>query len=564
MSVADNRDVTIEGPSISTRNTDRPLVPVLTRFDRDMRLIYASPSADAAWNLSDVSAAGDQSMDWHGTVRDVIEAGAIIEVEWQVPFDGDNFWFHATAVPEFASDGSISQVVVMTRDITAVKSAITDAAPSLVVDPLTGLAHRPTLLERLSIALAHPDRGHLSVALLYLDLDRFKVINDSLGHAVGDELLRATASRLLELAQPTDLVARVGGDVFVVLLEGLDDGRDPVAFAQQVHEAMSVPFTVHDDQVLVTSSIGIAVASFVDTDADELMRDADVAMYHAKERGRDRFELFDDVLRAQAMVRRRTETYLRRALERGEFEVFYQPELSLETGLMVGAEALVRWHHPEDGLLDAGKFIEFAEESGVIVELGAWVLMEACRQAGEWQRSRPESPIMMRVNLSARQLSQPNLVAMVVAAMAAGGIEPDSLCLEITETALMADPVAGIEMLQALRALGVGLAIDDFGTGHSSLSNLKRFPVDVLKIDRAFVDGLGTDADDSAIVTAIIGLGRALGLTEVAEGVETASQLAELRRLGCGKAQGYMFARPGPASLLWDIESPYPMPVFAH
>ena len=243
----------------------------------------------------------------------------------------------------------------------------------------------------------------------------------------------------------------------------------------------------------------------------------------------------------------------------GEIEVYYQPELDLDTGVMVGAEALARWHHPVAGLLEAGAFIELAEDSGLILELGEWVLTEACRQAGIWQRERPDFPLTIRVNLSARQIAQPDLVDQVVSALSGAGIDASALCLEITETALMSDPAAGLKVLQDLRSLGVELAIDDFGTGYSSLSYLKRFPVDVLKIDRSFVDGLGDDPDDTAIVTAIISLGRALGLRLVAEGVETRRQLDELRRLGCDRAQGYMFARPRPAALLWEAQSPYPV-----
>jgi EAL domain-containing protein (putative c-di-GMP-specific phosphodiesterase class I) len=282
-------------------------------------------------------------------------------------------------------------------------------------------------------------------------------------------------------------------------------------------------------------------------------------MYLAKARGRDRYEIFDENLRTQATERLQTETHLRRAVDMGEIEVYYQPELDLGTGEMVGCEALARWHHPVGGLLEAGAFIELAEDSGLILDLGAWVLREACRQAGEWRRERPDYPLTMRVNLSARQIAQTDLVDQVVAAVDGAGIEPSSLCLEITETALMSDPAAGLKVLRDLRELGVELAIDDFGTGYSSLSYLKRFPVDVLKIDRSFVDGLGDDPDDTAIVTAIISLGRALGLRVVAEGVETRRQLDELRRLGCARAQGFMFARPRPAALLWEAAEPYPV-----
>ncbi len=344
-----------------------------------------------------------------------------------------------------------------------------------------------------------------------------------------------------------------------MLIEDFIDPRDPITLAQRIQRVLKEPVVVDGNEVFTTVSIGIAVANSADDTAVGLLRDADAAMYLAKARGRDRYEIFDEELRLQATERLQTESHLRRAVEMGEIEVYYQPELSLDTGVMVGAEALARWHHPVAGLLEAGAFIELAEDSGLILDLGEWVLNEACRQAGEWHRERPDFPLTIRVNLSARQIAQPHLVDQVVAAMAAGGIKPSSLCLEITETALMSDPAAGLRVLQDLRSLGVELAIDDFGTGYSSLSYLKRFPVDVLKIDRSFVDGLGDDPEDTAIVTAIISLARALGLRVVAEGVETRRQLDELRRLGCDRGQGFMFARPRPAALLWESCTPYPV-----
>jgi EAL domain-containing protein (putative c-di-GMP-specific phosphodiesterase class I) len=325
-----------------------------------------------------------------------------------------------------------------------------------------------------------------------------------------------------------------------------------------VRTELSVPVDIDGIEVVTTGSIGIAVAA-PGSDADGLLRDADAAMYLAKSNGRNRYEIFDAELRTQATEKLRMETALRRALEHGGLEVHYQPEIDLTTGALVGAEALVRWHHPTDGLLEAGVFIELAEETGLIVDLGAWVLREACRQAGRWRRDHPDRDLTIRVNLSGKQFAQVDLVQQVVQALEEGDVPASSLCLEITETALMADPAMGLRVLNDLRALGVELAIDDFGTGYSSLSYLKRFPVDVLKIDRSFVDGLGKDPDDTAIVTAIISLARSLGLKVVAEGVETPCQLAELRRLGCEHAQGFLFARPGVPEALWAMPDPYPV-----
>jgi diguanylate cyclase (GGDEF)-like protein/PAS domain S-box-containing protein len=540
---------------------------IVTRFDRDLQLVYASPTlrqASGARPGGDLDTTAkslgiEHDVRWERSVRQVFETGHRLDTEWEVTGDGQAAWYQSRAVPEIGDQGVVEHVLVMTTDITALKRSEAELAHQALHDPLTGLANRALLLDQLARVLARRDRPAGSVALLFLDLDRFKVVNDSLGHTAGDQLLYAIADRLLAALRPTDVVARLGGDEFVVLIEGLEDPHEPVLLARRIHVALKEPVVVDGNEVFTTVSIGIAVTTSHDDTADGMLRDADAAMYLAKARGRDRYEIFDEDLRTQATERLRTETHLRRALDLGEIEVFYQPELSLDTGMMVGAEALARGHHPVKGLLEAGKFIELAEDSGLILDLGAWVLEEACRQAGEWHRERPESKLMIRVNLSARQIAQPDLVGQVVAAMEKGGIEASSLCLEITETALMADPVAGLKVLQDLRGLGVELAIDDFGTGYSSLSYLKRFPVDVLKIDRSFVDGLGEDPEDTAIVTAIISLGRALGLRVVGEGVETQSQLDELRRLGCDRAQGFMFARPGPAADLWSVTTPFPL-----
>ena len=540
---------------------------LVTRFDRDMRLIYASPLLERATSVQLGGVLGESKqvfgleddLRWERSVRQVFESGSRLDTEWEILAEGETKWFQSRAVPEISEDGVVEHVLVMTTDITALKRTEAELAHQALHDPLTGLANRALLLDQLARILTRRDRPAGTVALLFLDLDRFKVVNDSLGHTAGDQLLYAIADRLLAALRPTDIVARLGGDEFVVLIEGLEDPHEPVLLARRIHAALKEPVVVDGNEVFTTVSIGIAITTSEDDTAGGLLRDADAAMYLAKARGRDRFEIFDEELRTQATERLRTETYLRRALDMGEIEVYYQPELSLDSGMMVGAEALARWHHPVDGLLEAGAFIELAEDSGLILDLGAWVLDEACRQAGDWHRQRPDFKLMIRVNLSARQIAQPDLVNLVVEALAKGGIESSSLCLEITETALMADPAAGLKVLQDLRGLGVELAIDDFGTGYSSLSYLKRFPVDVLKIDRSFVDGLGDDPEDTAIVTAIISLGRALGLRVVAEGVETERQLAELRRLGCDRAQGFMFARPAPASQLWDVRTPYPM-----
>jgi diguanylate cyclase (GGDEF)-like protein/PAS domain S-box-containing protein len=506
---------------------------IVSRIDRGGRLVYTSDSGGLQ----------DRAEVWTDAIRRVVASGRRVDVEWQADVSGRRRWFQSRAVPEFDPSGRVEHVLVMDTDITALKQTEEDLAQQALHDPLTGLANRALLMDHLGVALERARRRSFAPAVLFLDLDRFKVVNDSLGHRAGDELLTGVADRLVALLRGGDVVARLGGDEFVILLEEVRDAEDAAEVAHRILRAVRDPFPLDGEEVFVTASIGIAVADPSST-PDDLLRDADAAMYRAKALGRDRVELFDAALREEATARLQLETSLRRALESGELAVFYQPEVDLLTGEVVGAEALVRWRHPTSGLLEATSFIELAEETGLILDIGAWVLGEACRQAAAWRTVQATRLPMVRVNLSARQILQPDLLAMVVAALETSGLPASALCLEITETALMADAAAGLDVLSSLRALGVQLAIDDFGTGYSSLARLKRFPVDVLKIDRSFVDGLGTDPDDTAIVTAIVGLADALGLTVTAEGVETVEQRDELVRLGCLRAQGFLFARP--------------------
>jgi len=413
-------------------------------------------------------------------------------------------------------------------------------------DPLTDLPNRWAFLEATGRAVRHLERAPSAqgVAVLLFDLDRFKVINDSLGHSVGDELLIAVARRLSEACPPGAELARMGGDELVVLVTGLLSEAAAVTIARELHRVIHLAVTVDGHEVATTASVGVAYTSNPAEKADDLLRHADAAMYAAKELGRNRIEVFDESLRAKVRRRLQNEIELRQAIENGELVVYYQPEVEVPSGRLLGAEALVRWQHPARGLLAAFDFIELAEETGLILDLGEWVLQEACRQQVVWQSQHPEQPMLIRVNLSARQIGHPDLLSQVVTIMQDTGIEPANLCLEITETTVMADAEASLEVLEKLRGLGVELAIDDFGTGYSSLSYLKRFPVDVLKVDRSFVDGLGEDPDDTAIVQAIMVLANTLGLRVTAEGVETETQLEELLRLGCTRVQGYLYARP--------------------
>jgi diguanylate cyclase (GGDEF)-like protein len=419
-------------------------------------------------------------------------------------------------------------------------------------DPLTGLPNRALFRDRLDHALARADRQIELVGVLMLDIDNFKVVNDSLGHAQGDQLLLALAERLRSCLRPGDTAARLGGDEFTVLVEDISDLDEVTAVAERIAEALNHPVQLDDRQVVTSASIGIAVSGAQNKPAEALLRDADLAMYRAKTNGKARWELFDDTLEVQAMERLEVETDLRRALEREEFRVYYQPIVSLADGRIVELEALVRWQHPERGLVPPGTFIPVAEETGLIVPLGLWVLEQACRQVRRWQDASPagNTPLVMSVNLSARQFQQPTLLADIERAVRESGLDPRTLKLEITESVLMRDVDGTLTTLRALKALGIQLAIDDFGTGYSSLTYLKRFRLDTLKIDRSFVDGLGRDAQDTAIVRSVVALAKTLNLSVTAEGVETAEQQMHLRQLGCDLAQGYLFARPSPPELL--------------
>jgi diguanylate cyclase (GGDEF)-like protein len=418
-------------------------------------------------------------------------------------------------------------------------------------DPLTGLANRGLLMEQLAQALARARRRPGSVAVLFLDLDRFKVVNDSLGHAVGDDLLVEVARRLERTMRSADTVARFGGDEFVVLAEDVAGLDEALSLARRLREAIAVPVRVGAGQrVVVTASVGIALSppGAVAATPSSLLWDADVAMYRAKDTGRDRVQLFEDGLRAGSLDRFRSEAMLRHALDHDGLRLHYQPLVDLGSGALAGAEALVRLQDPERGLIPPAEFIPVAEETGLVVPLGAWVVSEAAAQAAAWRSLQPldAPPMTVSINLSGRQLTTPGFAVEVGAAIARSGADASHLCFEITENTLLDATGAGVTTLERLKELGVRLAIDDFGTGHSSLTWLRRLPADFLKIDRTFVAGLGTDPGDTAIVRAVLDLGQALGLTTIAEGVEKPEQLEALRDLGCHWAQGYHLARPGP------------------
>jgi diguanylate cyclase (GGDEF)-like protein/PAS domain S-box-containing protein len=427
------------------------------------------------------------------------------------------------------------------EDVTDRKAAAAQIAHMAHHDALTGLPNRVRFLDKLGEAIAHSRRGG-SHAVLYLDLDHFKAVNDTLGHPIGDGLLRQVAQRLRDQIRDTETVARLGGDEFALVL-AIEQPSDASGLADRLIHAICQPYDIEGHKVTIGTSVGIALVPDDGEDADTLMKNADMALYSAKADGRGRCHFFEPRMDAQMRERRLLELDLRHALVEGEFQVYYQPLMNLKTEMVTGFEALLRWHHPERGLVSPAQFIPLAEEIGVIVPLGNWVLRQACADAAGWPGA-----LKVAVNVSVVQFGSHTLVEDVAAALEASGLPASRLELEITETVMLADTDAILVILHQLRDLGVGIAMDDFGTGYSSLSYLRRFPFSKVKIDRSFIEGLGSGGECDAIVTAVTDLCETLGMTTLAEGVETEVQLAQLRAGNCGEAQGYLFSPPRPAS----------------
>ncbi|NUR29172.1 MAG: EAL domain-containing protein [Catenulispora sp.] len=534
---------------------------LMTRFDRELRCTYANPAAQALTGLTEADMLGHTSRErgyaeeflgeWEETLRLVLATGQDTEREFAVLVNKEYRFLHTRFVPEIGADGEVASILAVSRDLTERRRIEEALAEQAVRDPLTGLANRTLLVSRIGRAIETrgPDRGGLAV--LFLDLDRFKLVNDSLGHAAGDELLVAVADRLRLAVRRGDLVARFGGDEFVVLCEDVQGYAEAASIAERVIDCLVQPFHCAGQPMHVRASIGIALADGPAPTVDALLRDADAAMYQAKAGGAvaGGYRFFEPATHEAAVQRMNLEQDLRRAVAEEEFVLVYQPIIDLGTAQIVGAEALIRWQHPERGLLTPAEFLEVAEETHLIVPIGRWVLEEACRQLAEWDTAHPAGTpdhlLTLAVNLSNRQLSHdPDLVPAVTKTLAQYDVPPGRICLEVTETAVHEASVAARTALAAFCDAGIMIALDDYGTGYSSLGHLRDIPVDALKIDRTFVDGLMCDRGDEAIVVAVITLAHALGMHVIAEGVTTPEQQDRLRGLGCDFAQGHLFAAP--------------------
>jgi diguanylate cyclase (GGDEF)-like protein/PAS domain S-box-containing protein len=531
--------------------------------DRESRFTRINRYAAARFGIEDPAAAVGRTdfdffTDEHAAkaLRDeqeIIRTGQpLVNVEEkETRADGDVCWVSTTKLPLRDREGNIVGTYGISRDITERKAAEEQLQRRAFYDPLTGLPNRALFLDRLQHMFHRRSRRALAnplFAVLYLDMDRFKAINDSLGHQAGDELLIGTARRLEQCVRPGDTLARLGGDEFVVLLDDVGSEADATGVAERIHEELSAPLEVRGYEMFTSVSVGIALSSAGYECPEDMLRDADTAMYRAKAAGRARHQVFAGDMHQRAVSSLRLETDLRRAVQRREIVPFYQPIVNLDDGTVVGFEALARWRHPTRGLIPPDLFIPVAEETGLVGEIGGWMLAEACRQACEWQSKHPRwSALGISVNVSGRQLSQGDVAAEVKRALSATGLDPACLTLEITESALMDNLGAGAGVVQRLHAMSVSLHLDDFGTGYSSLAYLHSFPVHALKVDRSFVARMGGAPEHSAIVKAIVSLAHNLGMEVIAEGVETRAQADALRALGCRRGQGFLFAQPLPA-----------------
>ncbi|BAS57475.1 MULTISPECIES: sensor domain-containing protein [Leptolyngbya] len=523
-----------------------------------LRIVYVNDAFSRATGYSSGEAIGKSALLLLGEktsisevdrIRDTLNAHEPVRAEVILyRKDESHFWVDVNMVPIRNEQGQVTHFVSVMREVTERKIVEEQLRRNAFHDSLTGLPNRLLFMERLSqtVERAHEDPNY-RFALLFLDLDRFKVINDSLGHMIGDQLLIAIARRLESCLNKHDTVARLGGDEFTILLENIKSDADATKVAERVQKALSTPFNLSGHEVFTSASIGITLSSTDFDRPEDLLRGADIAMYRAKAQGKACHEVFDHDMHTHVVALMQLENDLRRAVERQDFELYYQPIVALATGRIMGFEALVRWQHPEQGIISPAKFVPIAEETGLIIPLGQWVLREACRQLKQWQDEfSSEPPLTVSVNLSSRQFSQPSLINQIRQILVETGIDAHCLKLEITESAIMENTESAMDMLLQLKAMGIQLSVDDFGTGYSSLGYLYRFPMDVLKIDRSFVSRVDVDGEKLELVRTIITLAWNLGMDVVAEGVETTKQLAQLKALKCEYGQGFLFSKPLP------------------
>lgn len=498
---------------------------------------------------------------WEGYARTVLETGEPLSYEFDIDnVAGEHQWFETSLAPIFDRDGVVSHVVATSRDITERQNAVAALGVLATHDPLTGLANRTAILDEITRAAGAGRREGLATAVILLDLDRFKDVNDAMGHEAGDRLLIDAAAVLSAKVRTGDLVGRLGGDEFVVVMRNLDDPGQAVDVARRVVEAFRSPFDVGGVPLYCTVSAGVTIAA-EPRDSIDLLREADTAMYSAKSQGRDQVSVFNEDLRTAVTARLAVESDLHGALARGDMELWYQPEVDLSTGSVGAVEALLRWRHPSGEVWPAARFIDVAESTRMILEIGDWVLHQACAQGATWAAARPDAAPVVRVNMSALQIAEPDLMDTLDQALGSCGLDPALLCIEITETALLDGTTTVRHNLAGIHDRGIAIALDDFGTGYASLIYLARYPVDVIKIDRSFVATLSVGTHEDRLVAGIIALAAEIGVAVTAEGVETEDQVTRLAKLGCPSAQGYFYSAAVPADQITAVlERTYPHP----
>jgi len=534
----------------------RSVSDVIAILKIDGTIAYANPAAETSWKRPIRDLCGQNILNLvHGNDREAVRellssvqpASSITRSVRVGQTEGDAREYDVILTNLLAED-AVAGIVATFHDVTERKTYERQLTKLAYLDPLTGLANRAYFKDQLRRALANAATGGTSVAVFFFDLDDFKTLNDSMGHEAGDHVLKVVAERLQSCMRRGDIAARMGGDEFTLFIEGIHSTPQVLLLARRILASLHDPVGIDGRDVFIGTSLGIAVSEPAQNSVDELLRKADIAMYQAKSTGKGGYALFDAKLHAAAVERMELEAELRHAMAHDELQVHYQPIFSLDSRQLRDAEALVRWQHPRLGLIPPVKFIPIAEETGLIIELGRWVLEQACQQMSQWCSHLAEG-LSVSVNLSARQFHHAGIVGEVTEALRKSGLSPHNLTLELTESVLVHDPVEAIRELGALKDLGIKLAIDDFGIGYSSLSYLKQFPVDLLKIDRTFVQGIETDAHDKAIARSVVALAGAFGLDVTAEGIETEGQCAQLVDMGCNRGQGYLFSRPLPANV---------------